>query len=219
VRSSTRRAAGAAAALLAAACAATPARRAVPAAEVLVRSDEIAGDFVLEQEIRFRWGSGSGSSRALVQQLCGRLTVVLLTPIGTPGIVLRQDGEDVRVEERAGVSLPVDPQRVLRDIHRSLFVPLVGAPLGDGQRTGQQRGERVDELWESGRLAARTFHADSDPPERVKVTYPGGLAAGGVPAALSIENADLGYHLDVSTTSRVALVCEEHESLSTSRPR
>ena len=205
-------------ALMTAACATSPAPPASDAG-VLVRSEEIAGDFLLEQEIRFRWPGGAGTSRALVQQLCGRLTVVLLTPFGTTGVVLRQEGEAVTVEDRAGVSLPLDPHRVLRDIHRSLFVPVSGPPLHEGRRAATYGGERIEESWSEGMLVARAFHVDSQPPETVIVSYPAGVPAHGLPTTLSIDGLERGYRLDVSTVSRLELTCRSDEALPASSRR
>ncbi|MEB2344011.1 MAG: DUF3261 domain-containing protein [Deltaproteobacteria bacterium] len=187
---------------------------------MLVDANDIDGSFLLEQEIRFRWNGRTGSSRAVIQHACGELTVLLLTPFGTPGVVVRQRGTHVESEVRAGTRLPFEPRRVLRDIHRGLFVRLAGPPVEDGRREAAlPGGERVEEVWAEGRLRERSYRTSGEPREQVQVLYPEGLAEGEIPAALSIESRRFGYRLDITTLSRVAVGCSPQDSLPGGPPR
>ena len=167
----------------------------------LVATSEIRGEFLMQQRLRFQWREQSGQVDAVVQMVCGELTVVLLSPFGTPGVVIHQRDRAVAVESKLPGPWSFPPEYILRDVERTYFVPL-------GER--ERGGESIDEEWSGDRLVRRTFTstrggADS----QVVITYPDGMTRHQPPPRASIDAPGFGYHLDVETLSRTELVCPD----------
>jgi hypothetical protein len=161
------------------------------------------GDFLLQQQIRYRWDGREGSLDAAVQSACGELTIVLLTPFGTTGTAIRQRGWQVRVEGRAA-DLPFAPERILLDVQRTYLAPAPNPPrVGTlERRIGDQR---IEETFEDGRLIERVFHPTRDGDDRVRIRYREGAAADAPSAALESER--YGYRLDITTLARLPVAC------------
>jgi hypothetical protein len=195
--------------VLAAAAACVPAWHAVaPAAlapEGFSRAGEPAG-FLLRQRIAFETGARAGSFEAAVQSRCGELTIVGLAPFGARAFTLRDRTSGVEIERHLPIDWPFPPDYIVRDVRRTLFVPLPDAAPPSGTRTIEWRGESVDEVWSDGRLVERSFPEGDSARERVR--YAGGLAPGDVPTTVDITSERHGYRLRVVTLSRVALRCD-----------
>jgi hypothetical protein len=185
--------------------------RSSPAADTapapLLASEDIPGDFLLQQQIRFRWNEREGQIDAAVQNACGELTVILLTPYGAAGTVIRQRGRRVDVSGRYAGELPFDPERLLLDVQRTNFVPFSSPAPPDGTREWRFHGQRIAETWNGGRLVERVFDSAGETGDRVRIRYPDGATAQQPPAAASLDSELFGYHLDVTTLSRVAVSC------------
>jgi hypothetical protein len=94
----------------------------------IVATEEIPGDFVLVQHLRVTRADQVQELDAVVQNACGELLVLPLSPFGKPAFVIRQRGLSVAVDAAVPAApLPFEPERVLLDIERTYFVPL-GAP-------------------------------------------------------------------------------------------
>jgi hypothetical protein len=221
------RAALAPALLLALACApGRPPREAGPPdhPDELVATQDIAGDFLIRQRLRFRFGDRQGSFEAVVQKRCDEVTVVGLTPLATPAFAIHQRGLEVRVESHLPGPWPFSPRHVLLDVHRIYFLPLADRTPADGVHRVRRGGETVVERWAAGRLLERSFEGVAgDPPGRVVVTYPGGATRAGMPREVRLENEAYGYRIDVTTLSRTELRCtrqagEEPSAGRRSRP-
>lgn len=164
----------------------------------------------MQQRLRFRFREQHGEVDAVVQKVCGELTVLLQTPFGTPGVVIRQRGQSVRVESKLPVPLAFPPEYILRDVQRTYFVPLGEPALETGHRSLAFGGGSIDETWERGRLVERSFTSAADGvPAQVVVSYPDGMTRDAPPPRASIDAPLWGYHLDVETLSRVELECLE----------
>ena len=155
------------------------------------------GDFLLQQQIRFHWQGGEGSLDAAVQSACGEFTVVLLTPMGTRGVTIRQRGWDVTVEGRTG-DLPFAPERILLDVQRTYLAPPANPPrVGTVERKiGEQR---MEETFEDGRLVERVFQPTREGDDRVRIRFG--------PETASLESERYGYRLDVTTLAREPIAC------------
>lgn len=175
----------------------------------LLSSEDIPGDFLLQQQIRFQWNGREGQMDAAVQNACGELTIILLTPYGTPGTVIRQRGLRVDVTSRYAGELPFAPARILLDVQRTHFVPLPSLAPPDGSREWSFHGQRIAEIWIEGRLVERVFHSDREDEDRVRVRYPDGATAQDPPASATLDSERFGYHLDVTTLSRVPVSCSD----------
>jgi hypothetical protein len=170
----------------------------------LVASDEMPGDFLLRQQIRYRWPGGQGVLDAAVQSACGELHIVLLTPFGTAGTEIQQVGWDVVVRARHAGPLPFAPERILLDVQRT-YLPAPADPPRDGARERRVHGQRIEERWEDGRLVERVFHPMREGDDRVRIRYREGAGADAPSATLESER--FHYALDVTTLSRVAVAC------------
>jgi hypothetical protein len=167
----------------------------------LVATSEIRGEFLMQQRLHFQWREQSGQVDAVVQMVCGELTVVLLSPFGTPGVVIHQRDRAVAVESKLPGPWSFPPEYILRDVERTYFVPL-------GER--ERGGEAIEEEWSGGRLVRRTFTGTrGGAPAQVAITYPDGMTRDDPPRRASIDAPQWGYRLDVETLSRVELTCPQ----------
>src|SRR5215472_15058889 len=93
----------------------------------LVPTQEMGGDFFLEQNVRVQ-GEGVDWALTLVSQKRGpTLVLVGLDPFGAKLFTLTQQGKEVKVE-RPGGPLPLPPVNLLRDLHRTRFGRPGGPP-------------------------------------------------------------------------------------------
>jgi hypothetical protein len=174
----------------------------------LVATAEIPGNFLMRQQIDYRYGEQSGSFEAVVQKHCDELTVIGLTPFGTRAFSIRQRGSEVSVESHLPGAWPFPPRYVLLDIHRSYFVPIPKNPPREGRREIPHGDGSILESWSAGRLLKRSYRP---PPGgsagRVVVTYVGGATAREPARRVRLRNERYGYHLDVTTAYRTELTC------------
>lgn len=185
-------------------CAGSPAPREGPPPAPLVASVEMPGDFLLQQQIRYRWDGGEGSLDAAVQSACGELTIVLLTPFGTRGTVIHQHDLQVDVTGAQAGQLPFAPEHILLDVQRTYLAQPANPPRV-GTRERHIGAQRITESWEEGRLIERVFHPTRDGDDLVRIRYREGVAAD-APSAL-LESERFGYQLDVTTLARSAIAC------------
>lgn len=162
------------------------------------------GDFLLQQQIRYRWDGGEGSLDAAVQSACGELTIVLLTPFGTSGTVIHQHGWQVDVTGGQPSQLPFAPEHILLDVQRTYLAPPPNPPRV-GTRERRIGEQRITESWEDGLLIERVFHPTRDGDDRVRIHYREGAAADAPSAVLESER--FGYQLDVTALARSAITC------------
>jgi len=86
----------------------------------LVPTEQISGDFLLQQNVRVQ-GEGLDWAFTLVSQKRGpTLVLVGLDPFGVRLFTLTQQGTEVTVERPSG-RLPLPPLNLLRDLHRTRF--------------------------------------------------------------------------------------------------
>ena len=184
-----------------------PAARLDPSGE-LVATEEIPGNFLMRQQIDFRYGEQSGSFEAVVQKHCEELTVIGFTPFGTRAFSIRQRGIEVSVESHLPGGWPFSPRYVLLDIHRSYFVPISENPPHEGTREISRGGETILERWLAGRLAERSYQPGrGEPVGRIVVTYVGGTTTRAPARRVQLHNERYGYDLDVTTVYRAELTC------------
>ena len=174
----------------------------------LVSTTEIPGEFLMQQRLRFRWQQREGQADAVVQMVCGELTVLLLTPFGTPAVVIRQRDRHVEIESRVPGMWTFPPEYVLRDVQRTYFVPIGDPALAEGRRQLAYGGESIEEVWAGGRLLERSFTSEQGGAQtRIVVGYPDGATRSEPPRTATIDAPDRDYHLEVTTLSRVELSC------------
>ncbi len=176
--------------------------------EQLVPTDRIPGNFVMRQQIEFRYGDESGSYEAVVQKYCDELTVIGFTPFGVPAFTIVQRGRQVSVDSHLPGPWPFPPHYVLFDVHRSYFVPSSATPPHNGKVDLRHGREIVQDRWSAGQLVERRFRgAEGDQQGEVIITYGEAPTRGGERGSLSLENQRYGYSLRITTLSRHDLTC------------
>lgn len=156
--------------------------------------------FTLRQRITAHFQGREESLACVLQSAGGVLSLLVLTPFGTRGLLLEQRGTALSVTNYVGRELPFPPRFILLDVHRTLFRGLPGAPLADGAHEGADHGEQIEERWQGGRLLERSFRrADAKPAGVIAVRYEGGMLGSQPPARIDYDNGWLGYKLVIQT--------------------
>ena len=165
----------------------------------LARPEEIPGDFLWRQRVRFTRGSREQELDLAIQKRCGELTLALLVPLAPAPIVLQQRGRELAVSGPAAARGGAPAQRLLLDLHRAFFLELE-APPDDGARTTLAGGQRIVDQWRAGRLQSRSVSVDS-PAETVSVEYPEGWDPSQTPRRAVLENSRFRYRCEIETVS------------------
>ena len=176
----------------------------------LLRSSSVLPDDVLwRQRVTATWGDESGHGfDAALQKQGDVLTLLGLTPIGSPGFVLVLRAEQIEFENRSGDELPIPPRFILLDVQR-VFFPWLGPPgraLDDGEHQGTVADERVVERWQGGRLMERRFtRMDGQPPGEITIRYTWERKDWIAPTRAIVDNGWFGYRLAVETLEETRL--------------
>lgn len=169
----------------------------------MVDPASIAGDFVVEQEVRMTHPRGENTFRAVLQKRGGELVLLGLAPHGGRAFLLKQTAAGVEFESFMPFELPFPPEYILHDVHRTWFLG-VSTPGTDVsvERDGERVRERRDA---SGAIVERTFERLQGPPEgTIVVRYGAGLApnapvAAAPPDEVTFDNGWYGYRATIRT--------------------
>lgn len=167
-------------------------------------------DVLWRQRIEAEWGDGERRGfDGVVQKQDRRLTILGLSPLGTPGFSIVLEDGDVRLQARSPERIPFPPRFVVLDVQR-VFFPWLAGVLADGVRDGVVDGERVSERWRGGRLVQREFERmDGEPSGRITIAYRWDLArhdhAWAVPPRVELDSAWFGYRLVIETLEEARL--------------
>lgn len=168
--------------------------------------DALEGDFLWRQRVTAHWAVGSRGFDAALQKQLGRLTLLGLSPMGTPGFTLVLTDDGLTFDNRTDRELPFPPRFIILDLQRVFYPWLDGPPPASGERSGQVAGERVHERYDRGRLIERTFERlDQTPPGLIRVTYEGYEPEAEAPARAELHNAWFGYRIVVETSDQQRL--------------
>jgi hypothetical protein len=174
----------------------------------LVPSDEIPGNFLMRQNLRFAAGGREGSLEVVIQKHCAEILVIGLTSFGSRVFTIRQHGTEVSAESQLPGTWPFPPQNVLIDIHRVYFLPIPSPPPTDGLREVRRGSELITERWISASLVERSFRRVSgNPPGRIVIRYDGRVPPGFPASEIRLDNERYGYQLDITTVARTELSC------------
>jgi hypothetical protein len=158
---------------------------------MLRSTDEIAGDFRLQQSVRIRSGEREIALRLAAEKRGRRLVVVAINAFGAVVFQTVQTDGALDVEALPAPALEVPAVNVLRDLHRVHFLAAQGPPDADGVARGERDGLGITETWRGGDLRERRFERVTEgPPEAVVVRYAIGPDA--APSA-TIDNPGCGY--------------------------
>lgn len=169
----------------------------------LTPSHELAPPFVVQQKLHGRHGERALSLDVVVQLSAGKLTLVGLTPFGSRAFVLEQVGTTIKLEKVMPGELPLDPQRVLADVHRVFFRGFT-SPQADGEHVRVERGERIRERWQQGVLVERRFEPLEGTQGTVVVRFEGAPAPVIAPRVW-LENPTFGYLLRIENIAQQRL--------------
>ncbi len=160
---------------------------------------EVPHNFVLRQQLT---GSARGHQfrgETVLQKQGDTLTLIGLSPFGSRAFTLIQRGDTVEYTEHMPQPLPFPARFMLIDIHRTLFVGLLG-PREDGRHTEVVGDEQISEEWAGGRLQMRSFsRVDGHPAGTIVIRYQGGYRPGEAPQKVTLDNSWFGYQLEVET--------------------
>lgn len=131
----------------------------------IVDSEKLRPGFLWQQEITASRGPFSHGFPAAVQSADGVLTILGLTPFGTRAFVIEQRGQTFEYRTFVEQELPIRPEWVLIDVHRTFFDGFEGmgdAVGGEVNGSGVEgrgvegpgRGERGGEGREAAKEAA-----------------------------------------------------------------
>ena len=153
-------------------------------------TDEIAGDFRLEQSVRIRAGQREIALRLAAEKRGRRLVVVGINAFGAVVFESVQTGEELSLDGLPAPALGVPAINVLRDLHRVRFLT-ADAPRDGGIAEAQRDGIRITEIWRGAELERRRFERASGGSAQV-VTVVYGSEPGGAPTA-TLDNESCGY--------------------------
>ncbi|MCB9506413.1 MAG: DUF3261 domain-containing protein [Myxococcales bacterium] len=162
----------------------------------LLPPDTFAPDFAWRQRVTATWPTGVERFDAVVQKRGGVLTMIGLSPMGSPGFVISLDTNGVvTLDNRSGRELPFDPTYVIADVQRAFY------PWPDTLGV-----VRLDEATNSDGTRVRRF-IRTDAPERGEVRVELGATAIGddVPASVSLTSGWFGYSLEIETVEQQRL--------------
>lgn len=96
---------------------------------------------------------------AVVQKQGDMLLIVGFGPMNVKGFTLAQRGDLIEFEQFAGPRLPFSPRNIVVDVHRVFWkrLPAPAEANFSGVIRGELDGERVEETWRDGELAASVF--------------------------------------------------------------
>lgn len=162
-----------------------------------------------QQRVTAHWGAAEQRGFDAAVQVQGEvLTVLGLSPLGAPGLVLRLAAGEVAVEQRPELELPFPARFVLLDVQR-VFYPWLPAELPvptDGERRGEVDGELVTETYRGGRMVRRRFERCSGSPQgAITVDCEWGDAALLGPVRASLDNGWCGYRLVIDNHRELLL--------------
>lgn len=161
-------------------------------------SEALGKPFVVQQNLRGKYGDKKLSLDVVVQYADGKLTLLGLTPFGSRAFVLTQSGTQTHFEKFIDREIPFDPSYVLNDVHRVFFRGLSG-PRADGSYTEEHHDERVTERWQGGHVVERRFErVDGEPAGAVEAKFLGAPDPV-IAREVQLTNAWFGYSLRVTS--------------------
>lgn len=171
----------------------------------LLDPELLGPDFQWRQRVTAQWDTAAARSfEAVLSKTDGELLLLGLSPMGTPGFVLRLRGGAVEFENHSPQRLPFEPSYIMLDVERVFFPWMDGE--GDGTREHTAHGERITEIWDEGRLKRRTFERlDGQPKGTIIVEYDGWNEGDIAPATARLHNGWFGYTLTIETLEQQRL--------------
>jgi len=172
----------------------------------LVPRDQMQGEFLAQQKLRFRYAERSGTLDAVLQVHCGKVSIVGLSPLGTRLFSITQQGDVIAVESNASRPWPFPPEEILQAVHRTYLLPIARPARADGTHRVEVGTLQFVERWADGALRERGFPDARRADLAVTVRYTGD-APEGIARHVALHDAVLGYRLEIETLSTQRLEC------------
>lgn len=188
-------------------------------------SEGLGAPLIARQKVVAEHAGDRRGFDAVLQYDGTSLLLLALTPMGTKAFAIRQQGRVATVDVFArgpdgrAAPVPADPTEILRDIHRSLFVPTGPAQADGWQRRTDPTAEKpagrpaapLFQRWRGGRVVARIY----GPRRRassLRISYPTPLApdATALPERVELDHDALDLHLSIHTLSTTPLPAVSH---------
>ncbi|MEM9457065.1 MAG: DUF3261 domain-containing protein [Myxococcota bacterium] len=161
---------------------------------------QMGPDIQWQQRVTARWQDDTQSFEAVLSKTDHELLLVGLSPMKTPGFIVRLTNGEVELENRSPQEVPFDPRYIMLDIQRVYFPWIPGEPPVDAERSHRVDGEQVTERWAQGQLRQRRFvREDGRPPGEITVTYEGWEDGQDAPRRAVLDNGWFGYTLEIET--------------------
>ena len=122
--------------------------------------DELGPDVQWQQRVTAHWEGDAQSFEAVLSKADDELLLVGLSPMKTPGFVVRLHDGEVELDNRSPQEVPFDPRYIMLDVQRVYFPWIPGEPPADGERSHHTGGELVTERWAGGHLQERRFRRE-----------------------------------------------------------
>lgn len=161
---------------------------------------QMGPDIQWQQRVTAHWTDEAQSFEAVLSKTDQELLLIGLSPMKTPGFIVRLADGQVQLDNRSPQEVPFDPRYIMLDVQRVYFPWIPGEPPSDGERSHHTDGERVSERWAGGRLVERRFRReDQRPPGEITVTYEGWEEGQDAPRRAVLDNGWFGYTLEIET--------------------
>jgi hypothetical protein len=175
----------------------------------LLSPELLRGDVLWQQRVTASWGEdGRRGFDAALQKRGDELTLIGLSPMGSPGFVIQMRGPHISSRNETDEDMPFPPRFMLLDVQRVFFPWLAedGAAREDGLYEGNIEGERVVETVRGGRLVERCFsRLDGRPEGEITIRYEWGQEAWKGPSRAVLDNGWFGYGLAIETLAETEL--------------
>lgn len=162
--------------------------------------EALGPDLMWRQRVTSIYDGAERGFDSVLQKRGDVLTMVALTPFGSPAFVVTLQGGDVALDNRMGEELPFAPRYIILDVQRIFARWLDGEPPTDGERAGEVDGERIVERYRDGHLVERRFERiDGVPAGAIVARYEGWTEAARAPAHVELDNGWFGYRFLIET--------------------
>ena len=161
--------------------------------------DDWTASVSLRQRITLRWQDESARLDAVLEKRAGRLRLLALGPMNTPGFVITLEEQGLGVVNLTGRPIPFAPEHIIADVQR-VYYPWCTAPAPCPTCPHEIAGIRVSEQREADGSVLRRFSIAAWPERgEIVVSLSAQSAVADVPRRANVENGWLGYTIEVET--------------------
>jgi hypothetical protein len=158
------------------------------------------------QTVTADFNNQTRSFEAVVVQADDTLTLMMLGPMDSVGMVVTQNAGGVTIDDRMGLDLPLKPRWIMLDIQRVFFPSAAASKAPDGTQQFTRDGETITEVRRKGQLLERRFErVDGIPKGTITIRYSAHKPGQTAPGSAHLVNGWFGYALTIKTHSETRL--------------